>query len=199
MKRSFDFILAILGLVMLAPAFALVAFLIGIMQGRPIIYSQERVGQFGKPFKIHKFRTMVPDADRLGLLITADGDPRITELGRFLRKTKVDELPQLWNVMMGEMSFVGPRPEVAEYVSAYTDDQRLVLNAKPGITDPATIKFIDEEKILAVADDPDKVYREQIMPKKISHNAEYARQANLFTDCTVIIKTLVSIIQRKTS
>jgi len=147
-KRLFDITFAIVGLGLLWPAFAVLALVIKLSDGGAVFFRQERVGHRGKRFWILKFRSMAPNAEGLGLSVTKDGDPRITRVGRFMRKTKLDELPQLWNVLVGEMSFVGPRPEVPIYVQKYTDYQRRVLALKPGITDPAALEFRDEERML---------------------------------------------------
>jgi len=138
-----------------------------------------------------KFRSMVPNADRLGLSVTKDGDPRITRVGRFMRKTKLDELPQLWNVLVGEMSFVGPRPEVPVYVERYTDYQRRVLELKPGITDPAALEFRNEEELLKAAADTEKCYLEECVPRKIDLSLAYSQRATFWTDVDVIVRTVV--------
>ncbi len=147
-KRLFDLFFAALGLAVLSPVFLLVTVLVKLSDGGPVLFRQERIGQWGKPFRILKFRSMVINAERMGLSITKGGDPRITRPGRFLRKTKLDEMPQLWNVLRGDMSFVGPRPEVPHYVQKYTPDQRAVLSLRPGITDLATLEFRNEEELL---------------------------------------------------
>lgn len=143
---------------------------------------------------MYKFRTMVVDAEKKGNLLTVGGDPRITKSGRLLRKFKLDELPQLINVIKGEMSLVGPRPEVEKYVNLYTNEQREVLNLYPGITDPASIEYVNESELLAQSSDPEKLYVEKIMPEKIRINLEYARKASWWTDFLVIVKTLARII-----
>jgi len=193
-KRVFDFIFSALGLVILFPIFIIIALLIKIEDGGPVLFIQERIGYRGRPFFMYKFRTMVVDADKKGNLLTVGGDPRITKSGRLLRKFKLDELPQLINVLKGEMSLVGPRPEVEKYVNLYTNEQREVLNLYPGITDPASIEYVNESELLAQSSDPEKLYVEKIMPEKIVLNLEYARQASWWTDFLVIIKTLARII-----
>jgi len=150
----------------------------------------------GKPFLIYKFRTMVPDADRHGLLLTVDGDSRVTPVGRILRKTKLDELPQLVNVVKGEMSLVGPRPEVPHYVAQYNEQQRRVLELKPGITDPATIAFMDEESVLVGAADTELCYVTTIMPQKIAANLRYGEHASSWTDLSIILKTITKVCMR---
>jgi lipopolysaccharide/colanic/teichoic acid biosynthesis glycosyltransferase len=193
-KRVFDFIFSALGLVILFPIFIIIALLIKIEDGGPVLFIQERIGYRGRPFFMYKFRTMVVDADKKGNLLTVGGDPRITKSGRLLRKFKLDELPQLINVLKGEMSLVGPRPEVEKYVNLYTNEQREVLNLYPGITDPASIEYVNESELLAQSSDPEKLYVEKIMPEKIVLNLEYARQASWWTDFLVIVKTLARII-----
>ena len=195
-KRLFDLGTAGLGLIAIAPALAVMALGVKLSDGGPVFYRQERVGRGGKPFRIWKFRTMVPNADRLGLSITRGGDSRITRIGRVLRRFKLDELPQLWNVLVGEMSFVGPRPEVARYVALYSPEQRQVLELKPGITDPASLAFRDEESMLAAASDPERFYIDTCMPRKIEINLAYARRATFWTDLWVILQTVIPPLHR---
>jgi len=193
-KRVFDFICSALGLVILFPIFIIIALLIKIEDGGPILFIQKRIGYRGRPFFMYKFRTMVVDAEKKGYLLTVGGDPRITKIGTLLRRFKLDELPQLINVLKGEMSFVGPRPEVEKYVNLYTNEQREVLNLYPGITDPASIEYVKESELLAQSINPEKLYIEKIMPEKIRLNLEYARRASCWADFLVIIKTLARII-----
>jgi len=193
-KRAFDFICSALGLAVLFPVFFIIALMIKIEDGGPVLFIQKRVGYKGRPFFMYKFRTMVVDAEKKGNLLTVSGDPRITKSGRLLRKFKLDELPQLINVLKGEMSLVGPRPEVEKYVNLYTSEQREVLNLYPGITDPASIEYVNESELLAQSSDPEKLYVEKIMPEKIRINLEYARKASWWTDFLVIVKTLARII-----
>jgi lipopolysaccharide/colanic/teichoic acid biosynthesis glycosyltransferase len=197
LKRIFDICLSIIGLVILAPLFAIVAVLIKKEDGGPVFYRGIRVGKDGKPFKIFKFRTMIPDAEKLGIYSTADDDPRITRIGRILRKYKIDELPQLINVLKGEMSFVGPRPEVPAYVEKFTEEERKILSVRPGITDWASLWDVDEGAILAGSPDPDKAYEELIRPTKIRLQLKYVREHSFFTDIKIIILTLLSIILRR--
>ncbi len=164
--------------------------MIKIEDSGPIFFIQERVGYRGKLFRMIKFRTMVRDADKVGTAITIGNDPRITRIGRWLRRFKLDEFPQLFNVLKGEMSFVGPRPEVPRYVAAYNDREREVLKLTPGITDPASIIYRNESEILSKFEDPEKQYIEKIMPDKIRINLEYARRANIISDIFVILQTL---------
>lgn len=189
-KRIFDLFWASVGLLLLWPLFLVVALLIKLEDRGPVFFRQERVGWKGRLFRIWKFRTMVMGADRLGRAITVGRDPRITRIGHWLRATKVDELPQLLNVWMGEMSLVGPRPEVQKYVGLYTVDQRRVLDLKPGITDLASVKYRRESELLAASPDPDRTYVEEIMPEKIRLNQDYAGQASLWGDFKVILMTL---------
>ncbi len=192
-KRLFDLAAAGTGLLVLAPLLAAIGLLILVEDGRPVFFRQERVGRDGRPFRIWKFRTMVRDAERRGTAITVGRDPRITRIGHWLRRFKLDELPQLWNVVRGEMSLVGPRPEVPRYVSLYTPEQRRVLALVPGITDPASIAYRDEAALLAESDDPERLYVERIMPDKIRINLDYAARRSLWSDLRVILETLVKI------
>ena len=189
-KRIFDLFWAATGLILLWPIFLVVAILIKSEDHGPVFFRQERIGQKGRSFLIWKFRTMVMDAERLGRAITVGRDPRITKVGHWLRATKVDELPQLINVWFGEMSLVGPRPEVRKYVDIYTTEQRRVLALKPGITDLASIKYRRESELLATSSDPDRTYVEEVMPEKIRINLGYAAQASLSGDIRVILLTL---------
>ncbi len=189
-KRAFDLTFALLGLLVFLPLAVVVALAIKLDDGGPVLYSQTRVGRSGRPFRIRKFRTMVPEADKSGVSITQGEDRRITRVGRFLRKTKLDELPQLWNVLIGEMSFVGPRPEVPRYVEQYTPEQRQILQLKPGITDMATLLFRNEETLLRGAADVEEFYLRYCVPRKIELNREYARRASLLQDIWIILQTL---------
>ncbi len=192
-KRVFDLVCATIGLLALLPLGILLALFVKLADGGPIFYRQIRIGQLGRPFRIWKFRSMVINADKLGVPLTRDQDPRITRIGRFLRKTKLDELPQLWNVLVGDMSFVGPRPEVPRYVEFYTPEQREVLNCKPGITDLATMIFRDEEALLEGATDVEQFYIQHCLPKKIELNRQYAARANLVRDIGIILQTLALV------
>jgi lipopolysaccharide/colanic/teichoic acid biosynthesis glycosyltransferase len=189
-KRAFDIAFALLGLIVFLPVAAVVAALIKLGDGGPVFYGQTRVGRLGRPFRIRKFRTMVCDADQRGAAVTHGEDKRITQVGRLLRKTKLDELPQLWNVLVGEMSFVGPRPEVPRYVEQYTPEQREILQYKPGITDMATLLFRNEETLLRGATDVEEFYLRYCVPRKIELNREYARRASLLQDIWIILQTL---------
>ena len=192
-KRLFDLAASSAGLLLLAPLFALVALLIKLDDRGPVFFRQERIGYRGRPFNIWKFRTMVPGSEQMGGQLTAAGDGRITRAGRLLRRAKLDELPQLLNVLSGEMSLVGPRPEVPRYVALYSEEQRRVLEQVPGITDPASLKYRREDELLACSPDPEKSYREEIMPDKINRNLVYAARANLATDLAVILGTIFGL------
>lgn len=190
-KRVFDLFWAILGLAVIWPLFVLVALLIKLGDRGPVSFRQQRIGYKGRPFHIRKFRTMVLNAEQLGKPLTVgQRDPRITPTGYWLRRFKLDELPQLLNVLAGEMSLVGPRPEVPRYVALYTPEQRLVLGLVPGITDPASIEYRHESAMLAAVPDPEQTYVKEIMPVKICINLEYAKTSTLSSDFAVIVKTL---------
>lgn len=194
-KRCFDVFASLFGLLFLAIPFVFIAIAIKTSSKGPVYFRQERVGKNGKLFRIFKFRTMVSDAESKGMQITVGADSRITKVGKFLRKTKIDELPQLINVLLGQMSFVGPRPEVPHYVELYTDYQRNVLRIKPGITELASIIYKDENEVLAQSDDPEKTYIEEIMPKKIGINMEYIQKMNVFYDIKLIFKTFAAVLE----
>jgi lipopolysaccharide/colanic/teichoic acid biosynthesis glycosyltransferase len=194
LKRALDLLCAVPGTLLLSPLLLLTALLIRLTDRGPIFFRQERVGFRGRPFRIWKFRTMVVDAERRGAQITVGPDPRITRIGVLLRKLKIDELPQLFNVLAGEMSMVGPRPEVPHYVAMYSEEQRRVLDLMPGITDEASIAYRNENDILAAAADAERTYVEEIMPEKIRLNLRYAAHANVFTDVGVILRTLVKVL-----
>jgi len=189
-KRLYDIFFAFAGLLLLSPLFCLIALFVKLSDGGPVFFFQRRIGFAGRPFWIWKFRTMRVNAEKLGASITKGGDPRITRAGRLLRKTKLDELPQLWNVLKGEMSLVGPRPEVPQYVERFTISQRAVLQIKPGITDLATLAFRNEEELLKSARDVEDFYLNLCVPKKIELNLQYARRANLWEDTKIILQTL---------
>lgn len=172
MKRLLDVLIATIGLLLFLPFFIVICVIVLITSKGPALYKQVRVGQHNKDFKLLKFRTMYPNADKEGLLTLGEADARITPIGSFLRKFKLDELPQLINVLVGEMSLVGPRPEVRKYVNLYTEEQLAVLNLKPGITDMASIKYVDENVILAQYADPEQAYIDHILPDKIKINLE---------------------------
>ena len=195
LKRLMDIVVSGCALAVLWPVLLLIAIAIKIDDPGPVFYRQVRVGRGGKTFRIYKFRTMVVDADKKGLAITVGRDNRITHMGAFLRKTKLDELAQLINVFTGEMSFVGPRPEVPKYVDMYTPYQRQVLLVRPGITDYASIAYRNENDLLAGADDPEKMYIEKIMPDKIELNMKYLREISPLADIRLILSTIVAVIR----
>jgi lipopolysaccharide/colanic/teichoic acid biosynthesis glycosyltransferase len=193
MIRFLDILFSLLGLIILLPVFLIVAVLIKCSSKGPVFFLQKRVGKGNRDFSLIKFRTMYQDADRKGLLTVGQRDPRITPVGYFLRKYKIDELPQLINVLKGDMSLVGPRPEVRKYVDLYNDEQRQILNFRPGITDLASIKYVNENEILSQAEDPEAYYIQHIMPDKIRLNLEYLRQPTLKKYFSIIFKTFFSI------
>jgi lipopolysaccharide/colanic/teichoic acid biosynthesis glycosyltransferase len=192
-KRIFDFIASLIGLILLSPFLVIIGVLVKISDKGPVFYRSKRVGQNFKPFYLLKFRTMVVNAEELGPSITKGGDQRITKIGKFLRKTKLDELPQLWNVVKGELSLVGPRPEVEKYISFYKDDYKEILKIRPGITDYAAIKFKNEEEILAKFEDVEKAYIENVLPEKIKLYKTYLNEIGFLTDLKLIFKTLWGI------
>jgi len=193
-KNIFDFVAAFAGLVFFAPILAAIAAIIRIFDGSPVFFAQERVGRNFKLFKLIKFRTMVVGAEAKGAAVTKGEDPRITPIGKFLRRYKLDELPQLINVLKGDMSIVGPRPEVRCYVDAYPEDYRCVLSIKPGITDYATLEYRDEEKILNAYDDVQEGYLREVLPAKIALYKRYLRDMGFVTDVKIIFKTLWKIV-----
>lgn len=189
-KRIFDLFWTVPGIVLLLiPGLAIAAAVV-IDDGWPPLYTQERVGLHGRSFRLLKFRSMCKDSDQIGEHLTIGNDGRVTHVGKILRKTKLDELPQLLNVLHGDMSLVGPRPEVPEYVQKYNSQQRNVLELVPGITDPASIKYADESNVLALQADPHEYYVETVMPDKIRINIQYAARATILSDFSVIIKTM---------
>ena len=196
-KRSFDIICALCGLIILSPVLLLIIVLIKLTSTGPVFFRQTRVGQYEKLFQIHKFRTMIVNAEASGLKIKVGRDLRITSIGHFLRKTKLDELPQLIDVLMGTMSLVGPRPEVPEYVQYYTNEVKaIVLSVRPGITDWASIKMIDENDILARASDPQQAYIQQILPEKLAYAVRYVQTRSLRLDVYLILLTISKIFTR---
>ncbi|HHE76397.1 MAG TPA: sugar transferase [Candidatus Parcubacteria bacterium] len=194
-KRIFDIVFSFLGLIITLPLFFLVALVIKLYDGGPVFYLGERVGKDGKIFKMYKFRSMVVNADKIGGPSTAGDDPRLTKVGKFIRKHNLDELPQLINILKGEMSFVGPRPEVPSEVMTYKpEEKKIILSVKPGLTDLATLEDIHEEEILKGAKDPHQAYREKIKPKKIKLSMEYVRNQSFLLDLKILIKTFFKAI-----
>lgn len=195
MIRFFDIIFSIIGLVILSPLFIVLYLLIRIESKGGGFYSQERIGRNGKPFKLYKFRSMRVGSDKKGLITIGEKDNRITKTGFILRKYKLDELPQLWNVFIGDMSLVGPRPEVKKYTDLYTEEQKQVLQVRPGITDWASIKYVDENKILGESKDPDEAYVNLIMPNKIKLNMVYIQHQTLGEYFKIIFTTFKEIVR----
>ncbi|MDP2168341.1 MAG: sugar transferase [Thermodesulfovibrionales bacterium] len=196
MKRLFDITFSFLGLLLLCPALLFIGALIKKEDRGPVFYRGVRVGRDGRPFKIFKFRTMVVNADKIGGSSTPENDLRITRVGKFLRSYKIDELPQLINVLRGEMSFVGPRPQVQWAVELYSDEEKLLLSVRPGITDYASIRFRNEAEILKGSANPDRDYMEKIAPEKIRLSLEYVKGISLWTDIKIIFLTIKALFQK---
>jgi lipopolysaccharide/colanic/teichoic acid biosynthesis glycosyltransferase len=194
-KRLFDIVLAAVGLVLASPVLLLSAIAVKLSSPGPVLFKQQRMGKNFEPFPILKVRTMVADAPNRGAQITAGADPRITRVGAVLRKTKLDELPQLWNVLRGDMSFVGPRPEVPKYVELFRDDYRTVLSVRPGITDPASVRFRNESEILGQAADPEAEYVNRILPEKIALAKEYIARSSLGYDLRLLAETFWRVLR----
>lgn len=194
MKRLFDIIASGLGLIVLSPLFAVLAVWIKADSPGPVFYRQTRVGRGNRDFRLYKFRSMRPDSDKLGLITVGGHDPRVTRSGYYIRKYKLDEFPQLINVFVGDMSLVGPRPEVRKYVDMYTPEQMRVLSVRPGITSLASIRYRNENDILAAASDPDRCYIEQVMPDKLAIDLEYVDRATFWNDIKLIFSTFREII-----
>ena len=196
MKRILDIVVSLIGLICLLPLLLLVAVLIKLDSTGPIFFRQVRIGMRFRPFQILKFRTMVQDSSTRGQSITVGDDPRITRVGWFLRKTKIDELPQLINVLRGEMTFVGPRPEVPQYVELFRQDYEEILKIRPGITDLASIKYRDEAALLGQSKNPEEEYVTRVLPDKINLGKEYIRRSSVFFDLTLIFKTFLRLFDR---
>ena len=195
MKRVFDALFSATALVLLTPLLLVIAAVVAAESSGGAFHHQDRIGRNGVPFRLHKFRSM--QVHREGAQVTlGTSDPRITSVGRVLRKYKLDELPQLWNVVKGDMSLVGPRPEVAQYVALYTDEMREVLTVRPGLTDPASIAGFDEGERLEAADDPEQHYREVVLPEKVAQQLAYVRSATFGSDIRIIARTLFRIFKR---
>lgn len=193
LKRSFDIVFSGIGIVFLTPVFFTIIILQLINSGLPIFYIQNRVGKNNIDFKLYKFRTMFIQSDKKGLLTIGGRDSRVTKLGYYLRKYKLDELPQLFNVFFGTMSLVGPRPEVRKYVDLYSTQQLKVLSVKPGITDYASLEFINENELLLQASQPEQTYINEVMPKKLNLNLKYIDEKNMLVDFKIILKTILKI------
>lgn len=194
MKRLFDIVASGVGLLVLSPLFAVLAVWIKADSRGPVFYRQTRVGRNNKDFRLYKFRSMRPDSDKLGLITVGGRDPRVTRSGYYIRKYKLDELPQLINVFVGDMSLVGPRPEVRKYVDMYTAEQLHVLDVRPGITSLASIRYRNENDVLAASDDPERCYIERVMPDKLEIDLEYVARAGLWSDIKLIFTTFKEII-----
>ena len=193
MKRFFDVVLSFLGLLVLFVPLIVVALLIKLDSPGPVFFRQKRIGKGFRPFFIYKFRTMVEDAPRSGPVITLGADPRITRVGRLLRKSKLDEVPQLLNVLRGDMSFVGPRPEIPQYVEMFRRDYEEILIVRPGITDLASLKYRDEAALLQNYPDPEAAYRKVILPDKIELAKQYLRRSSILFDLQLMIRTLLKL------
>jgi len=194
-KRALDLAVSVPALIALSPALLVIAALVKAGGPGPVFYAQERVGRRGRPFRLYKFRTMVTDADKSGPSVTSSGDARITPLGRTLRKWKLDELPQLWNVVRGDMSLVGPRPEVRKYTDIFRDDYSEILEISPGITDYAALEYRDEEEVLARYPDAEEAYTSVVLPEKIALYRQYLRDMGFRSDLKIIFRTIREVIR----
>lgn len=194
-KRCIDFIVALVFGIVLAPVVVVIGAVIVAESGFPVFYTPERGGYKEKPFKIFKFRTMVKNADKIGGGTTALNDPRITKVGRFLRKTKIDEIPQIYNVLLGNMSFVGPRPELLRYTEKYDGDEKLIFKVRPGITDFSSIEFINLDEIVGEGN-ADEIYEKKVLKRKNSLRVKYACEVSLKTDATLFVKTVLSVVKK---
>lgn len=190
-KRAFDIVFSLIGLLILSPVLALTGLCVRLSSRGPALFRQERTGRYGKPFTIYKFRTMV--LNHGGSSVSVKGESRITRLGSVLRKLKIDELPELWNILIGDMSFVGPRPDMPEYASRLQGEQREILSVRPGITSPASLKYAREEEILSTVSDPLKHFDEVIWPDKMEMNLRYVRSRTFIGDLILIIRTVLGI------
>ena len=196
LKRLFDLVFTIPGIIVLSPVLLMLAIWVHFDSKGPIFFRQERVGRYGVPFRIFKFRTMVVDAEKQGKQITVGDDKRVTRSGEVLRHYKLDELPQLFNVLLGDMSLVGPRPEVPRYIAEYTEEERQeVLSVRPGITDSASIEFRSENEILGQAKDPEQAYIKEVLPIKIKYYRKYAQNHSIWSDFMIILKTFKAIME----
>ena len=196
MKRLFDIVFSLLVLTVGLPFGLVIALLIVLDSKGPVIYRQSRVGRNNVDFRLYKFRTMCVEADRGSLITVGSDDARITRVGAFLRKFKIDEFPQFLNILKGEMSIVGPRPEVRKYVDLYTPDQMRVLSVRPGLTDYASIRYVNENELLATSADPEQTYIQEIMPDKLKLNLKYIDEKSLLTDAKIVLQTIVAIFKR---
>ncbi|MCH2199525.1 MAG: sugar transferase [Flavobacteriales bacterium] len=195
MKRLFDMLASAIAIIVLLPLFIIIATWIFIDDGTPIFFRQRRVGKDQREFRIYKFRSMYKDTESSGQLTIGGKDPRVTKSGYFIRKYKIDEFPQLLNVLAGDMSIVGPRPEVPKYVKYYSEEQLEVLSVRPGMTDPASIEFINEDEVLGKSEDPEKTYIEEILPQKLTLQLGYVKKSGLVYDIKLIMQTLGKILR----
>lgn len=195
-KRLFDFVMSLCMIVILSPILLILSILILCTSKGPILYKQKRVTRYGKIFRIWKFRTMVKNADKIGTQVTIQGDPRITKVGKFLRKYRLDELPQLFNILFGQMSFVGPRPEVEKYVNQYQEEMYATLLVRSGVTSLASIRYKDESKLLENAQNADEVYVNEILPEKMKYNYQYLEKINIFYDSALLFQTVIAVLKR---
>lgn len=193
LKRSFDILVSLIALILLAPLFLILALIIKLTTRGPVFYRGRRVGRGGEIFSMHKFRSMVVNADQIGTHLTPQGDPRVTKIGRFLRKTKMDELPNIIDVLKGDMSFVGPRPESPLYAKYYNERQKQVLNVRPGMVGPTQIKYRHEEVILKDKKDPDTYYVQELMPQKLEIDLDYIKNRSFLLDVKIIFKALLAV------
>lgn len=193
-KRGFDILMALIGLMLLSPFFLLLALAIAVDSKGGVFYKQERIGKNRKPFKLLKFRSMSVGADKKGLLTVGFNDSRVTKVGRFIRKFKLDELPQLINILTGDMSFVGPRPEVKKYVDQYSEEQLKVLQVRPGLTDYASLEYFNENELLSKSPDPEATYLNEVMPSKLNLNFKYIQNQGFFTDLKLIFRTIGRVL-----
>lgn len=194
-KRVFDVAASLAILTVTSPFFLLLALAVKLDSRGPVFYRQVRVGRYGRDFRIFKFRTMVQNADKIGLSLTVGDDPRITRVGRFIRRCRLDEFSQLLNVLGGSMSLVGPRPEVRRYVNAYAPEYMATLLVRPGITAPSSIAFKDEDKLLEASSDPEKAYVEQVLPPKMKLNLEYLKNISLWGDIKILFQTAAAVLK----
>jgi lipopolysaccharide/colanic/teichoic acid biosynthesis glycosyltransferase len=186
--------MALIGLMLLSPFFLLIALAIAVDSRGGVFYKQERIGRFRKPFKLLKFRSMSVDSDKKGLLTVGFNDSRVTRVGRFIRRYKLDELPQLLNILWGDMSFVGPRPEVKKYVDQYSEEQLKVLQVRPGLTDYASLEYFNENELLSKSPNPEETYIKEVMPAKFNLNFKYIENQGFFTDLKLIFRTIGRVL-----
>lgn len=196
MKRLFDVTASCVALALLSPILAAIAVAVLVSSGRPVMFRHERIGQAGRPFDVLKFRTMSASRAGSNLAVTVSNDQRITKVGAYLRGFKLDELPQLWNVLRGEMSIVGPRPEVARYVDCYPAEFSVLHTVRPGITDPSSLEFRNEEELLGQTADPERFYIDELLPQKLALSTAYVQDQSFVTDLSLIFQTLRSVVSR---